>query len=115
MTGRREGGLIGLTTAQGEYVARARQELLSGEPDQFKRYLERGRRDRRFDRTVLKALKEGKPLRAETADGIASRYADGLLKLRADTIALHETFRGFEHVEGNRLPPADRHGQGCRR
>ncbi|MER9188300.1 head morphogenesis protein [Mesorhizobium australicum] len=92
VTGRREGGLIGLTTVQGEYVARARQELLSGEPDQLRNYLSRGRRDKRFDKTVQAAIEAGKPVTSALVERITGRYADGLLKLRADTIGLHETF-----------------------
>ncbi|MFU0503651.1 head morphogenesis protein [Pseudaminobacter sp. NGMCC 1.201702] len=94
-TGKREGGLIGLTTAQSEYVARARQELLSGEPDRLRHYLTRGRRDKRFDRAVLKSIESGKPLTVETVTRIVGRYSDGLLKLRGDTIALHETFQSM--------------------
>ncbi|WP_144223464.1 head morphogenesis protein [Mesorhizobium amorphae] len=95
VTGKREGGVIGLTTAQAEYVATARRELTPGEPDQMRNYLKRTRRDKRFDRAVLKALENGLPLPAETVERIISRYADGLLKLRADTIALHETFEAL--------------------
>ncbi|MGX5827368.1 head morphogenesis protein [Mesorhizobium sp. 43Arga] len=92
VTGRREGGLIGLTTVQGEYVARARQELLSGEPDQLRAYLNRQCRDKRFDRTITAAIRDGKPIPTDLVTRITGRYADGLLKLRADTIGLHETF-----------------------
>ncbi|RWB31849.1 MAG: head morphogenesis protein [Mesorhizobium sp.] len=92
VTGTREGGVIGLTTAQSEYVARARQELLTGEPDQLKRYLERSRRDKRFDRTVTAAVRDGKSIPLESVNRIVGRYSDNLLKLRADTIGLHETF-----------------------
>ncbi|QAZ45952.1 head morphogenesis protein [Mesorhizobium sp. Pch-S] len=95
VTGKREGGVIGLTTAQAEYVATARQELSLGEPDQLRNYLSRNRRDKRYDRTILAAMKTGEPLPTETIDRITSRYADGLLKLRADTIALHETFEAL--------------------
>ncbi|TPL06682.1 head morphogenesis protein [Mesorhizobium sp. B2-4-11] len=92
VTGTREGGLVGLTSVQGEYVARARQELLSGEPDQLRNYLSRARRDKRFDAAVRKAIEARKPVPADAVGKIAGRYADGLLKLRADTIGLHETF-----------------------
>lgn len=88
---RREGGVIGLTSAQGQYVARARQELLSGEPDQLQRYLERGRRDKRFDRTILASIRDGKPIPRETVDRIVGRYADRLLELRGEMLARTET------------------------
>jgi hypothetical protein len=88
---RREGGVIGLTAAQGQYVARARQELLSGEPDQLQRYLERGRRDKRFDRTILASIRNGKPIPRETVDRIVGRYADRLLELRGSMLAQNET------------------------
>lgn len=95
VTGKREGGVIGLTAQQSQFVAKAREELSLADPEGIRNYLGRARRDKRFDRTVLKALKDGKPLPAETVDRITSRYADGLQKLRADTIALHETFEAL--------------------
>jgi len=88
---RRTGGILGLTSAQERYVANARAQLMSGDPAQMRAFLERGRRDKRFDRTILKAVREGKPLTRETVDRILGRYSDGLLKLRGDTIARTET------------------------
>ncbi|MER8959306.1 Hsp20/alpha crystallin family protein [Mesorhizobium sp. M0701] len=92
VTGQREGGIIGLTAQQSHYVENARQELSSGDPEAIRNYLQRGRRDKRFDRTVAKALREGRPLPRDMVDRTTARYSDGLLKLRADTIGLHETF-----------------------
>ncbi|TPN26624.1 head morphogenesis protein [Mesorhizobium sp. B2-3-3] len=92
VTGKREGGIIGLAGPQAAFVATAREELLSGDPVQMRNYLERTRRDKRFDRTVAKAIAIGKPVPAAMVDRITGRYADSLLKLRADTIGLHETF-----------------------
>lgn len=91
VTGKRENGTLGLTSVQAGYVAANRERLLAGSPDDLRHYLTLGRRDKRFDRSIVKHIKEGtKPSREEIAR-INGRYADGLLKLRADTIARFET------------------------
>lgn len=91
VTNRRTGGIIGLTREQARWVENARQELLSGDPVKLREYLERGRRDKRSDRTITKAIREGKALDRATVDKIVGRYADGLLLLRGETVALNET------------------------
>lgn len=90
-TNQREGGIIGLTAAQERYVATARQDLLSGDPERLRHYLTLGRRDKRFDRSILKAIREGKPLPREMVDRITGRYADRLLELRGEMLARTET------------------------
>lgn len=94
-TGRREGGILGLNSAQTDAVIRARAELLSGDAAQMRNYLTRARRDKRFDRIVEKAIKEGRPVAKADVDRIVGRYKDRLLALRGETIARTETLAGL--------------------
>lgn len=88
---RRQGGIIGLSGPQEQYVANARRELLSGDPAQMRNYFTRGRRDKRFDRTVAKAIRDEAALDQDTVSKIIGRYSDRLLELRGETIARSET------------------------
>lgn len=88
-TGRREGGIVGLTAPQMQAVDRARMELR--DPQAMVNYFTRTRRDARFDKIVRAAMKDGKPVASADIDRITARYADRLLKSRADTIARTET------------------------
>ena len=90
VTGKRTGGIIGLTNKQASYVENARQELNSGQPEALKSYLNRVRRDKRFDSTVLKAMNNGEPIPKTTITKMLNRYEASLLKLRGDTIARTE-------------------------
>ncbi|PWJ81493.1 phage Mu protein F like protein [Pseudaminobacter salicylatoxidans] len=90
-TGRRAGGIIGLTDSQRQFVANAREELTSGIPSEMGNYLTRKARDRSFDAAVIKAIAEERPVDAETLSKITGRYQDSLLKMRADMIARTET------------------------
>lgn len=90
-TGKRSGGLIGLTPQQAGFVDAARTELLSGDPALLKNYLSRGRRDRRFDRTVTKAIAEKKPIPKETVDRAITSYTNKMLALRGEVIGRTES------------------------
>lgn len=89
-TGRREGAIIGLSSSQEGYVATARQDLFSGDPARLRHYLGLGRRDKRFDRTVLTVIRDGKPLTRDIIDRIIGRLSDSYLLLRGETIARTE-------------------------
>ena len=96
-TGLREGGAIGLTEAQQQFVENARDELRRGD---WPAYKQRERRDKRFDALVQRAHTEGRGLSQADADRIASRYNNRLLNLRGETIARTEVLGAFN--AGNR-------------
>jgi len=95
-TGKREGGIIGLTAQQAGYVDTARQELASGDPAQLEHYLARTRRDKRFDRSIANAIRDEEPVPADIARKAVARYEARLLELRGQTIARSETLRSLQ-------------------
>lgn len=91
ITGRRGGGVIGLTRHQIEYIERARENLRSGDPDLMKQYMALKTRDRRFDRTVALAIREGKPVPLDMLSKIIGRLSDKALLLRGEMLSRTET------------------------
>lgn len=87
----REGGLIGLTSPLARTVGIARDAMLLGDVGGMKHYLTLTRRDKRFDRQVMKAIRDGKPLAPDAVAKITGRLADRYVQLRAETIARTET------------------------
>jgi hypothetical protein len=98
-TGRREGGIIGLSAPQAEYVVSMRERLSSGDPAEMRKVLAMTRRDKRFDRTITKAIDAGKPVAATDLDKMAARYADRLLDLRGATIAQDQGMAAFNEAQ----------------
>lgn len=88
-TGKRIGGLIGLTTKQ-EAVVRRSAEELAGNAEDLRAYLERKLRDKRFDRYVLAAIKDGKPIPADIRQRMVDRYKDNMLRFRGENIGRTE-------------------------
>jgi hypothetical protein len=91
VTKRREGGIIGLTSHQIEFIERARVNLASGDPKLMKQYLTLQTRDKRFDRTVSAAIRDNKPISGETLQKIIGRLNDKNLQLRGEMLARTET------------------------
>ena len=105
-TGKREGGILGLSGPQERAVRTARAELSSGEADSLRAFLGRERRDRRFDRTIEKAIREGKPLPKAQADKMITAYERRLLELRGQMIARTETLTSLNAAQQESLQQA---------
>lgn len=98
-TGRRQGGVIGLTNQQANYIINMADDLENLDT----RYFNRKLRDRRFDKTVRAAIDAGKPLPKATRDKITARYSDRMLKHRGDTIARTETLAALNEANDEAL------------
>lgn len=92
-TGRREGGVIGLTASQEEWVRNYEAEL--SDPSRMKDALNRNLRDKRFDSAVNKAIRDGEPIPAGTRDAMVRNYRNRALRYRAETIARTESMRSL--------------------
>lgn len=92
-TGTRAGGLLGLTQRQMQTTSWVRQALIDGDTVRMREYLSLSPniRDRRFDRSVAKAIREGRSFSVTDADKIAGRYAERALDYRGKVLARHET------------------------
>lgn len=112
ISGRREGGIIGLSDPQARYVESMRARLQSGDPDEIMKVLGSfdkdgkwkpgtglTRRDRRYDpeiKRAIAAIAKGKPnpLTSDRIDEMTAKYSDRLLARRAEDIARTETAQG---------------------
>lgn len=95
-TGRREGGILGLSAPQERALARAREELASGD---FSAYRGRKLRDKRFDKLLDRLEREGKTPTKAQSEKILGRYSDRLLKFRGDTIGRTETLASLNAAQ----------------
>jgi hypothetical protein len=86
-TGKRQGGVIGLTSQQEQWVRNAREELETLDP----RYFDRALRDQRFDGAVKRAIASGEPLAKADIDKAITQMQNRVLKYRADVIARTES------------------------
>lgn len=87
-TGKREGGIIGLSRKDEIAVSNARLNLMNGE---WRSYMKRERRDKRYDSAVAKAAKSGQPIPRDKIDDMVKSYANRLLITRGENIARLET------------------------
>lgn len=98
-TGMRTGGVIGLTSQQEKWQRNYSAEIASANPADLQAALNRELRDKRFDRTILKAIKTGEPIPADIQAKMRMAYRNRFLKLRADTIARTETLLALAEAQ----------------
>lgn len=87
VTGQRAGGVVGLAGNDAQAIVNARAQLESGDPALMRDYFQRVRRDRRFDKTIAKAIAAGTKPPQDAIDKAVSRYSERLLQTRAETEA----------------------------
>lgn len=86
-TARRMRDAVGLTKHQEKSVQNFRRYLENLD----RRALERRLRDARFDPTVARAMREGRPLNKKQIDKMVKRYRERYVKRRAENIARTES------------------------
>lgn len=94
-TGSRSGGVVGLTQGQEHWSRSARAKLETLDASYFNMKL----RDKRFDKTVAKAIKDGKPLPRDVVEKLVMRYKDGALKYRGEMIGRTEALQSLNRSE----------------
>lgn len=102
-SGRREGGVIGLTTSQSEWVRNYAAELASDNP---RAALARTLRDKRFDRAVIAAAESGEPIPAGLLSKMIDAYENRALRYRAETIARTETMASLHEAQQQAMEQA---------
>lgn len=86
VTGQREGGIIGMTGQQAQWVINARRDLEALDAN----YLTRALRDKRYDGLVRKAIISGQAIPRADIDRITGRYKDKALAYRGNLIGRNE-------------------------
>lgn len=94
-TGKRVGGVIGLTQHQEGWVRSVRAKLEGLD----KSYFEMGLRDKRFDPTVQRAIDTGRPLSKDVVEKLVTRYKSSALRHRAEMIGRTETMTSLSASE----------------
>ncbi len=96
VNGKREGGVIGLTASQEKWLSNYAAELASDNPEVS---LTRLLRDKRFDKTILKAVKNGEAIPADLQAKMVRNYTNRALQYRAETIARSETITALHAAQ----------------
>lgn len=89
-TGKRSGGVLGLTRLQLSYVDNMIRRMSSTDPAELRKILDMGLRDKRYDRYVKKAMKTGEPVNPAKLAEAVNLYESRLLAHRARLVGRTE-------------------------
>jgi hypothetical protein len=106
-TGRREGGMIGLTATQQEWARNYARELATGDPKAIERLL----RDKRFDPLIRRAIKEKRGLTQAEALPVFRSYLNRALRFRGEAIARTEAMAALHQSAQEAMQQAIDAGQ----
>ena len=101
-TGRRVGGVVGLTDQQAGWVRNARRELEALDPN----YLNRALRDKRLDSAITRAIRDGKPLTQAQIDTAVTQMQARALRYRGETIARTESINALREGQAQAIAQA---------
>lgn len=106
-TGKREGGVIGLTATQEAWARNYAQELAQGDAGALTRTL----RDKRFDASVKTAIASGKPIPADLQAKMVQAYRNRALRYRGQTIGRTEAMTALHQSQQEAMQQAFDKGQ----
>jgi hypothetical protein len=106
-TGQREGGAIGLTASQENWTRNYELELQNLDSNALQRTL----RDKRFDRTVARAIRDKTPIPVETRQKMVAAYRNRALQYRAEAIARTEALTSMHQAAQEAMQQAIDKGQ----
>lgn len=109
VSGKREGGVLGLTSAQEQWIRNYEAELR--DPERLSEALTRSLRDKRFDGAIRAAIKEGRGLDAQMVSRAIQSYRNKALKLRGDTIGRTEAMASLHQSSYEAMQQAISAGQ----
>jgi hypothetical protein len=102
-SGKREGGVIGLTSSQQQWARNYSTALASDSPKDALTY---NLRDARFDRAVIKAAESGESIPSALQDKMLTAYTNRALRYRAETIARSESMAALHEAQQQAMEQA---------
>jgi hypothetical protein len=107
-SGNREGGTIGLTATQEQWVRSYADALASDSPADV---LDMALRDARFDASVKRAAANGEPIPADLINKMVTAYRNRALRYRAEAIARTEAMAAMHEAQQQAMEQAAASGK----